>query len=88
MSCGFEPGSKAQIARVHWPWDAKRLGRVVVITKPDHHLGTVFAHDDVPVTYRMNSKGRRVTDRDPRCIQSVYLMADLKPLPAGSLLDC
>lgn len=88
MTRDFEPGSKAQIARVHWPWDAKRLGRVVVVTKPCHQLRTVFAHDDVPVTYRLNSKGRRVVNHDPRCIQSVYLMADLKPLPAGSLLDC
>lgn len=88
MTPDFAPGSKAQIARVHWPWDAKLLGRVVVITKPDHQMGVVFAYDDAPVTYRFNSKGRRVTERDPRCIQSVYLMADLKPLPAGSLLDC
>jgi len=39
---------------------------------------SVWAHDDKPVKYRTNRNGRRVVDYDPRCIQTLYGIEQLR----------
>jgi hypothetical protein len=82
----FVRGAKCQIIQVHWRWDVRKLGKVVVLTHVDHELGACFAYNDEPVTYRLNRKGRKIIDHDPSCIQSVYSLDDLRPVPSGGLL--
>jgi hypothetical protein len=82
----FAPGVRRQIIEVRWRFDLHRLGKVVVLTHVDRELGAAFAYSDEPVTYKTNRKGRKVIDHDPKCIQSVYLLDELKPLPHGSLV--
>lgn len=82
----YAPGVRCQIVAVRWRFDLHRLGKVVVLTKVDHQLGSAFAYNDDPVTYKVNRKGRKVIDHDPACIQTVYLLDELKPLPHGSLV--
>jgi hypothetical protein len=40
----------------------------------------VWAHDDKPPRFRINRNGRRVTDYDPRCIQTIYSFEQLRVL--------
>jgi hypothetical protein len=61
------------------------LGRVVVVVNVNPEFGSVWAHDDKLVTYRTNKHGRRVVANDPRCIQSLYSLEQLRLLPCGSL---
>lgn len=68
---------------IEWePRDAfkKNLGKVVVVAKVNEETDSVWVHDDRPVTFKKNRKGRRVVDFDPRCIQTVYSMEALRPL--------
>jgi hypothetical protein len=74
----FRPGVKCRVVGVHLACMAKDIGKVVVVTRADPDLQVLFAHDDRPVTYRTNAKGRRVVDHDPRCIQTVYSMRYLR----------
>lgn len=76
----FRPGVRCEIVSVHHPCFAKDIGKVVVVTKASQDTRQVFAHDDKPVTYRVNRHGRRVIDSDPRRIETVYGMDSLKVL--------
>ena len=55
-------------------------GSVVVVAKVWVDTRTVFAHQDKPVTYKLNRNKRRVVDSDPRSIQTAYSMDDLQAL--------
>lgn len=80
------PGSRCQIVKVRFRHDLHRLGRVIVVTKVNlPEFDSVWAHDDSPVTYRTNRNGRRVVVSDPRCIQSIYSLDEIRLLPCGSL---
>lgn len=78
-------GSRCQIVSVYHRSQLNTLGRVVVVVKVNPEFNSVWAHDDKPVTYRTNRAGRRVIDHDPRCIQSIYSLDQLRLLPAGPL---
>jgi len=79
------PGSRCQIVSVHHRCFSYLLGRVVVVVKVNPEFNSVWAHDDKPLTYRTNKHGRRVVDHDPRCVQSLYSLEELRLLPYGSL---
>lgn len=74
----FGPRARCRIVSVHHPCFRKDLGKVVVVTRVNIGYESVWAHDDRPVTYRMNARGRRVVQSDPRCIETVYAMANLR----------
>ena len=40
----------------------------------------VWAHDDKPLSFRINRNGRRVTDYDSRGIQTIYSFEQLRAL--------
>jgi len=82
---GIVPGARCQIVSVHHSAMRHYLGRVIVVVKVNPDFGSVWAHDDKPVTYRTNRFGRRVIASDPRCIQSIYGFEQLRLLPYGSL---
>lgn len=67
-----QPGQRWRIVSVHHPCFNKDIGKVIVITKANHVMRSVFAHDDRPVTYRKNRNGRMVVSYDPRCVQTIY----------------
>jgi len=70
------PGSRCEVISVHHPCFNHWLGRKVIVTKV---LGTcAMAHDDEPVTYRINRFGRHVVKHDPRCIEVFYSLDSLR----------
>jgi hypothetical protein len=76
----FRPGVRCEIVSVHHPCFAKDVGKIIVVTKVSADTRQLWAHDDKPVTYKVNRQGRRVVDSDPRCIQTVYGMDSLRVL--------
>jgi hypothetical protein len=80
------PGSRCVIAAVHHPCFRRDIGKVIIVDKvyPDH--GSVLAHNDEPIRYRVNRAGRRVVDHDPRCIQTYYSIDALRLLPFDSVI--
>lgn len=72
--CDFHPGVRCEIISVHHSCFSRDIGKVVVVTKVCAETRQVWAHDDKPVTYKVNRNGRRIVDSDPRCIQTVYGM--------------
>jgi hypothetical protein len=76
----FRPGVRCEIVSVHHPCFSRDVGKVIVVTKVSADTRQVWAHDDRPVTYKINRNGRRVVDSDPRCIQTVYGMDGLRVL--------
>ena len=76
----FRPGVRCEIVSVHHPCFSRDIGKVIVVTKVSADTRQVWAHDDRPVTYKVNRNGRRVVDSDPRCIQTVYGMDGLRVL--------
>lgn len=79
-AAAFGPGQRCEIVSVHHPVFAKEIGKRVIITKVCPDTRQVFAHEDRPVTYKLNRAGRRVVDSDPRCIQSIYGFEQLRVL--------
>lgn len=67
-----QPGQRWRIVSVHHPCFNRDIGKVIVITKTNYAMRSVFAHDDRPVTYRKNRNGRMVTSYDPRCVETIY----------------
>lgn len=53
-----------------------RIGQRIVITKLMDDY--VWAHDDKPVAYRINRFGRRVVEFDPRGVESLYRIDDIR----------
>lgn len=78
----FFPGQRCRIVGVHHPVFASSIGRQIVVVKVCAEFGLVWAHDDRPVTYRLNRHGRRVVASDPSCIQSLYGIQYLRPVRA------
>lgn len=76
----FRPGVRCEIISVHHPCFSRAIGKVIVVTKVSADTRQVWAHDDRPVTYKVNRTGRRVVDSDPSCIQTVYGMDGLRVL--------
>ncbi len=76
----FRPGVRCEIVSVHHPCFLRDIGKVIVVTKVSADTRQVWAHDDRPVTYKVNRNGRRVVDSDPRCVQTVYGMDGLRVL--------
>jgi len=72
------PGSRCQIVSVHHPAFDDWLWRFIVVVEVDG--SSVRAHDDKPVTYRINRFGKRVADYDPRCVQTYYSIDQLRVL--------
>lgn len=64
----IRPGSRCRIIRVHHPCFNHRLGQAVIVVSIFDE-NNVLVYDDKPFTYRINRKGERVVDRDPRCIR-------------------
>ena len=76
----FFKGVRCQIKSVHHPVFAKDIGKKLVVTRVSAETRQVFAHEDRPVTYKINRSGRRVVDSDPRCVESIYSMDALRIL--------
>jgi hypothetical protein len=76
----FRPGVRCEIVSVHHPCFSGDVGKVIIVTKVSADSRQVWAHDDKPVTYKLNRNGRRVVDSDPRGIQSIYGMEALRVL--------
>lgn len=76
----FRPGQRCEIVSERRPLFANEIGKRVIITKVYPDTRQVFAHDDRPVTYKVNRAGRRVVDSDPSCIQSIYSFEQLRVL--------
>lgn len=76
----FRPGQRCQVVSAHHPCFQDALGKVVIVTKVNPAHGSVWAHDDKPVTYRTNRNGRKVVHSDPRCIETIYGMDALRIL--------
>jgi hypothetical protein len=74
----FRPGQRCEIIAVQSAHKEADIGKRIVIVKVNPDFRSVWAHDDKPVKYRTNRNGRRVTDYDPRCIQSVYGFEQLR----------
>jgi hypothetical protein len=77
-AAAFLPGTRCEIVSAHHSCFAKDVGKVVIVTKANPDFRSVFAHDDKPVTYRINRNGRRVVVSDPSCIQTIYSMEALR----------
>jgi hypothetical protein len=79
----FKPGVKCEIVNVHIPAWRDQIGKHVVVIKA---LDTsIIAHDDKPVRYRINRKGNKVIEYDPRCIGTFYSRSQLRVLPPATL---
>lgn len=63
---------------VHHPCFDKDIGKVIIVKKVNLDTGSVWAHDDKPVTYRKNRRGRTVVQSDPQCIETIYSMGQLR----------
>ncbi|WP_459203492.1 hypothetical protein ACQVRV_00105 (plasmid) [Ralstonia pseudosolanacearum] len=80
----FRPGVRCEVTAARFPSAFHKVGMRVVVTRVNPAFGSVWAHEDKPVTYRTyrtNRAGRRVVDHDPSCIQSIYGMDELQVLP-------
>lgn len=76
----FRLGVRCEVVSVHHPCFSGDVGKVIIVTKVSADSRQVWAHDDKPVTYKLNRNGRRVVDSDPRGIQSIYGMEALRVL--------
>lgn len=74
----FWAGRRCEIVEVHNQCFKKDIGKVVVVVSAKEEL--VWAHDDRPITYRKNRGGKMVVASDPKCIQTVYSMKQLRAL--------
>lgn len=77
----FRPGVRCEIIAASHPSASRDVGKRVIVDRLNPEYGSVWAHDDKPVTYRTNRAGRRVVDYDPRCIQTIYGVDQLRVLP-------
>jgi len=77
----FRPGVRCEIVAASHPSASRDVGKRVIVDRVNPEYGSVWAHDDKPVTYRTNRAGRRVVDHDPRCIQTIYGVDQLRVLP-------
>ncbi|EBU8392560.1 klcB [Salmonella enterica subsp. enterica serovar Typhimurium] len=77
---GFRPGARCEVVSVHHHVFKKEIGKKIIITKVSHDTRQVWAHDDRPARYRTNRNGRRVTEYDPRCVESCYGFDQLRIL--------
>lgn len=71
----WESGMRAKVVRCRFG----EPGYFVKVTKVDNKMRALFAHNDQPIRYKTNQKGKRVVDFDPSTVQSVYLFDDLEP---------
>ena len=76
----FKRGQRCEIISVHHAAFSPDVGRKIIITKVSPETRQVWAHDDKPPRFRTNRNGRRVTDYDPQCIQSIYSFQQLRVL--------
>ncbi len=76
----FRPGQRCEIAFELRPGMKALVGKKIIIDRVYEDTQQVFAHDDVPKTFKKARTGRVIVDRDPSCIQTVYSMEALRPL--------
>ena len=76
----FRAGQRCEIAFEFRPGLKERVGKKIIIDRVYEDTQQVFAHDDVPKTFKKTRTGRVIVDRDPSCIQTVYSMEALRPL--------
>jgi hypothetical protein len=76
----FRPGQRCEIISVHHAAFSSDIGCKIIITRVSPDTRQVWAHDDKPPRFRINRNGRRVTDYDPRCIQTIYSFEQLRVL--------
>lgn len=75
----FYPGARCEVTKVKHPVLDKNIGNIVKIDTI-YESGMVLAHDDKPIRYRYNSRGRQVVEYDPACIKTIYHADDLRLL--------
>ena len=73
----FYVGARCEIVKVNHPVSARDIGTVVKIVTI-YDSGTIVAHDDKPLRYRYNNRGRQIIEYDPRCIMTYYSADNLK----------
>ena len=76
----FRSGQRCEIISVHHPVFSSEIGRKIITTKVFADTRQGWAHHDGPARCRINRNGRRITDYDPRCIQSIYRVEQLRGL--------
>ncbi|MGT2457720.1 hypothetical protein ACU4GI_32990 [Cupriavidus basilensis] len=74
----FRQGARCEVIAVHHPALQADLRKWIVVDRIHAAERVVWAHDDKPITYRTNRAGRRVIATDPRSIQTLYGMDELK----------
>lgn len=62
-----------------------RIGKRVIVDELDEDNGWVWAYEDRPARYRINKRGKRVCEYDPRCVTKPYKQEWLKVLDGGTV---
>lgn len=57
-----------------------RMGKRVIVSEVFEEDGLVWAYEARPARYRINQRGKRVCEYDPRCVTSLYWMDHLQVL--------
>jgi hypothetical protein len=76
----YRPGRRCEIVKVGHPAWAKEIGKKVIIVSVNPAFKSVWAHDDQPPRTRVNKLGRTVNVYNPKSVNTVYGMNQLKPL--------
>ncbi|HDZ5419520.1 TPA: klcB [Vibrio harveyi] len=74
----FVRGQRCQVISVHHPVFENDIGKFVIITDVSSSSSQVWAYDDKPETFRINRKGNRVIEHDPKTVQSIYSFKQLR----------
>lgn len=77
----FHVGQACKIVEVNHHTFSDRVGRNVIITKVMEEDRMVFAQEAKPIKYRVNRRGRTVTEFDPRCVETIYSFDELEAIP-------
>lgn len=81
MSTSPAVGQVWRIVAVHHPCFANRIGREVVLVRATSNPGVFWCMENRPLQTRINRLGREVVSYDPRCIQTLYNIEHLAPVP-------
>jgi len=75
-----EPAEPADSIEAGKCYEVESEKKQIIVTKVNPDFGSVWAHDNKPVKYRMNQRGRKVEASNPQCVETLYSIADLRPV--------
>lgn len=76
----LSPGQRCTLVETERTKMQGKAGVRVIVTKVFPETRQVFAHDDEPVRFKVNGRGRKVVAFDPACIETVYGFDELRPV--------